>query len=99
MNSDFRNVDAKAEHSATPQQIRAMLQRLLAERFKLKLHTESKVLPMYVLTAEKPKLRENKSGGELRMHRGGNGQTVFENAPIFQLVWFLFLRLRTDVVD
>jgi uncharacterized protein (TIGR03435 family) len=81
LNSDFYNVDARAEHPGTPQQIRAMLQTLLAERFKLKLHTESKVLPMCVLTAEKPKLHENKSGGELRIHRGGNGQTVFEKCP------------------
>lgn len=49
------NITAKAESDATPGQdeARAMLQALLAERFQLKLHRESRVMPVYHLMATK----------------------------------------------
>lgn len=101
MNADSYDIEAKAEHPASRQQIHLMLQSLLAERFNLRLRKETKELPMYVLTAEnyRAHLRENASGGELRVRRGSNGQVVFENAPISQLTWFLSVRLRSEVED
>jgi uncharacterized protein (TIGR03435 family) len=101
VNSDGWDIEAKAEHPASRQQIQQMLQSLLAERFNLAFHRETREVPAYVLTAENyhGKLRENTSGGELRVSRGGRGQMVFENAPISQVTWFLSVRLRSDVTD
>jgi uncharacterized protein (TIGR03435 family) len=101
LNSDCYDIEAKPERPASREQIRLMLQSLLADRFNLKLHKETRELPMYVLTAEnyQSHLHENKAGGEPHIRRGRNGQTVFENAPIFQLTWFLSLRLRREVLD
>jgi bla regulator protein BlaR1 len=101
VNTDSYDIEAKAEHPASRQQIHLMLQSLLAERFNLRLHRETKELPMYVLTAEnyRTHLRENTSGGEFRVSRGSSGQLVFENAPMSQLTWFLSARLRSDVED
>jgi bla regulator protein BlaR1 len=101
LNSEFYDVEAKAERPASRRQIHLMLQSLLADRFNLMLHRETKELPMYLLTAEthQSKVRENRSGGEPHVRRGSSGQTVFENVPISQLVWFLSLRLRRDVLD
>jgi bla regulator protein BlaR1 len=101
VNTDSYDIEAKAEHPASRQQIHLMLQSLLAERFNLRLHRETKELPMYVLTAEnyRTHLRENTSGGEFRVSHGSSGQLVFENAPVSQLTWFLSVRLRSEVED
>ena len=46
-------VDARLEPETTPENFRLMLQALLAERFELKLHRETKSTPVYVLTVAK----------------------------------------------
>ena len=52
---------AKVPDGATKEQLRVMLQNLLAERFKLTLHRETKDLPMYALVvgAKGPKLKDS----------------------------------------
>lgn len=57
------NTDAKTP-SLTRDQIKQMIQALLADRFKLVAHTEMKEIPVYELTIAKagPKLQEAKSG-------------------------------------
>jgi uncharacterized protein (TIGR03435 family) len=57
-------VDAAAEPAATADQVRSMFQALLASRFKLAAHRETKELNGYVLTIGKggPKLKETKPG-------------------------------------
>src|SRR5207244_1838285 len=56
--TDRYDVVAKAEGNATADRMRLMVQTLLADRFKLKFHRESKVLPVYVISLGKtaPKL-------------------------------------------
>ena len=56
------NVNAKLPDGSTVDQIPAMLQALLAERFALKFHREPKEMSVYVLALGKPplKLRESK---------------------------------------
>ena len=50
---------AKVPPGTTVEQLRLMLQRLLAERFQVRLHRETKTLPVYYLTVAKngPKLQ------------------------------------------
>jgi uncharacterized protein (TIGR03435 family) len=58
--SDRFNIDAKAaEASASESELRFMLQNLLADRFKLKIHEESKEISGYALVVAKggPKLK------------------------------------------
>jgi uncharacterized protein (TIGR03435 family) len=54
------DIVAKIPQGATKEQFRLMLRNLLAERFKLALHHETKDLPMYALVVGKggPKLKE-----------------------------------------
>ena len=49
LNSDRFDIVAKSDPTATPDQTQAMIKALLAERFKLKVHTESRELPLYAL--------------------------------------------------
>jgi uncharacterized protein (TIGR03435 family) len=55
---------AKAEGNATDDQMKLMAQTLLAERFRLKLHRERRMLPVYVIAVGKtaPKLFPPKDG-------------------------------------
>jgi len=58
------DVDAKTENRSTRDQFRLMLRTLLAERFKLAIHRETRELRVYALTPAKSgtKLRESKDG-------------------------------------
>ncbi len=77
--SDHYHVDAKAPGHTPPTaaQARLMMQALLAERFQLKLHRETRQVPVYELVIDKnaPKLRGGvpgePPGGSMRTIAGG----------------------------
>lgn len=53
MDSSLFDVAAKVPQGTTQEQFRLMMQNLLADRFKLKVHHESKELPLYQLVVAK----------------------------------------------
>jgi uncharacterized protein (TIGR03435 family) len=57
--SEAYDIDAKADMPTTQAQLKLMLQALLAERFNLKVHRESREMPIYALVTAKngPKLQ------------------------------------------
>ena len=61
LESERFDIVAKIPHGATKEQFQMMLQNLLAERFKLSLHHETKDLPIYALVVAKngPKMKES----------------------------------------
>jgi uncharacterized protein (TIGR03435 family) len=61
ISSDRFNIDAKAATNATPQQMRLMLQSLLEDRFKLKIHWETRLLPVYEMSVAKGGVKVQKS--------------------------------------
>jgi uncharacterized protein (TIGR03435 family) len=62
---DRFDVQAKAPPGSTPETRKLMLQALLADRFKLVLHTDNKQFPAFSLAAGKnPKLKEADGSGE-----------------------------------
>jgi uncharacterized protein (TIGR03435 family) len=50
INTEFFDINGRAAPSATPDQIREMARTLLADRFKLMMHTEQREVPAYTLT-------------------------------------------------
>ena len=64
--------DANALHALTREQSRAMQEAILTDRFQLKVHRETKVLPVYELVIGKsgPKFQASTMSGE---QRGANG--------------------------
>src|SRR6185437_6463773 len=78
--------------------LRLMLQTLLESRFKLKLHYESKLEPVYKLVIGKngSKLTEATSNGGFSASRSPEGM-VFRNATMTRLIGFL--RAGRTVVD
>jgi uncharacterized protein (TIGR03435 family) len=95
--SDFYDIAATTPGDDTPSedQVRQMVQGLLAERFQLTLHRETKVLPVYDLIVGKngSKLKESardtKSG--ISVAQGAVSRMVFSNEPISELVRLLNL--------
>lgn len=61
LDSERFDIAAKIPQGATKEEFKVMLQNLLAERFKLTLHRETKDLPMYALLVGKngPKMKES----------------------------------------
>ncbi len=86
--------------SASSRKLRQMLQNLLAERFQLKLHPETKEMPVYALVVAKngPKLEESKSPDHAGLRFGG-GQISFQDAPMEMVVAMLTRLTDRDVVD
>ena len=64
LNTEKYDIVAKAGGPSTEAQLRQMLQAMLAERFKLTFHRETKTIPVYEMVVGKggPKLTESKSG-------------------------------------
>jgi uncharacterized protein (TIGR03435 family) len=79
------DIVAKAPGPAPLPQLRQMLQTLLADRFHLQLHHETKELPVYELVTSKsgPKLHKAEPGGNTDM-RGENGSFAFHSASMPQ---------------
>lgn len=68
LNSDRYDIHAKAPTTTSEQQVRVMLQGLLGERFGLKLHHDTKELPMYSLVVLKG---DSKGGSKLKKSTSG----------------------------
>lgn len=66
--TDFYEIEARAEGNPTKDQMRLMMQSLLADRFKLATHFETREAPVFVLTLVKP----GQTGPKLIPHSEGS---------------------------
>ena len=92
MDSDRYDIVARSAGEAPPtrDQANQMLQALLAERFQLKIHRETKEMPVYGLVKGKsgPKLKDNSAGDPPMMRmssKGSSTQMTFTGSPLEQL--------------
>jgi len=94
------DITARPPAGAAQRQFMPMLQTLLADRFRLAVHREPKVLSGYALLPAKngPKLIEvdGRSGSSINSH---NTSMTAERAPMSRLADFLAERLDGPVVD
>lgn len=77
LDSEKYDITAKAEGPDNPDQLKVMMQSLLADRFKLTFHRETREMPVYALVPGKngPKLHTAEvSDGKGRRFRIGRGQ-------------------------
>jgi uncharacterized protein (TIGR03435 family) len=104
--SDQFDIAAKAESpDATRDEIRGMLQTLLADRFQLKVHRETKQLAAYTLVVArsgsklKPAAPNRKSSLTDTVGPNGERRTVLVSSPLRLLVNMLANTLGSPVVD
>jgi uncharacterized protein (TIGR03435 family) len=98
------DVEAKAEVDGSEDQIRPMLQALLADRFKLLLHRETKEMRVSALTVAKGgfKLHELKPGEPTPVPprpREDSAGMIVRTGPVSDLVAILTGAIGTPVVD
>jgi uncharacterized protein (TIGR03435 family) len=100
LSEDRYDVAAKAAGPAPEDQLRLMLQTLLAERFQLALHRQTKELQAYALVVGKngSKLRESTTDGPSSIRQSRLGVTV-ERVSAAQLAQALSQVLRIPVFD
>jgi uncharacterized protein (TIGR03435 family) len=95
--------DARAENAkAGPDQIRAMLQTLLTDRFKLVVHRDTQQEQVYTLVVGKngSKLQDAKDGRKNYINWTGPGQVTFtENTTLLGLINILSSLLGSPVLD
>jgi uncharacterized protein (TIGR03435 family) len=100
LNSDRYDVEAKADHSYNLDDLHIMYQNLLADRFNLKFHKETKEGPVYALTVDTPgsKMKVNDSAQDFRipMNFSEDGTAVGKRVPMSYLCWWLGLQLQAD---
>ncbi len=96
------DIIAKAAEPANSDQMREMMQALLAERFELAVHRQNKEMAAYVLVQGKngTKLHESTTEGEssIQAERAKMSVTV-QRTPLSQLVDMLSAVLRAPVLD
>jgi len=96
LDSETYDLEAKAETAVGLDQLKLMLRSLLADRFKLTLHRETKELRVYSLTVAKngPKLQSAKDGGSSSDHglQGFRGNMA-------EFAHLLSLRLNMPMID
>ncbi len=103
VDSDGFDIDARAEKPTSGEQARLMLQNLLADRFQLKVHRETREEPVYALFVDKdpPKLVPHDDDGSVpAIKMGGKpGERLFSNLPISRLVLLLEGETGRTVLD
>jgi uncharacterized protein (TIGR03435 family) len=102
---DWFHIVATIPRGATPEDFRAMLRALLADRFKLTIHRELRELSMYRLTVSSggPKLKPHVGGvdvpPELPKDRPPGFYYPYRNRAVAEFAKMLEGRLRSPVVD
>jgi uncharacterized protein (TIGR03435 family) len=107
LGSERYDITAKPEGAASPEQVKAMIQGLLADRFKLQFHRETKELPTYALVVGKggPKFHESEvvpegsdkpKGTRISV---GRGQFELQGAAMAALANQLSQVLGRSVID
>jgi uncharacterized protein (TIGR03435 family) len=102
MGSERYDIVAKAKGPATEAEMRPMMQALLAERFKLALHRQTKEVSAYVLVVAKggPKFKESPGDGEPLMEPNQKTMTFSaKRVPLSFVTEKLSDLFRAPVVD
>ena len=101
IDSDRFDIEARPESVATQDQLRFMLQTLLADRFGLKIHKEPKEMNVYALTVAKggPKLKQSEKPGDAPQMHMAPGAVSATGATMAQLVQPLSNFIGRTVVD
>ncbi|HTS64654.1 MAG TPA: TIGR03435 family protein [Candidatus Acidoferrales bacterium] len=100
--SERYTITAKAAGEVPEDELRLMMQNLLAERFKMAVHRQTKEMQAYLLQVAKGgvKLKESTSEGEADIKPDQQRMTVsVQRTPVSQLIDVLSNIFRAPVID
>ena len=95
------DIFAKAPGPASDEEMRPMLQALLLERFRMKVHRERREMVAYVLLPGKgpAKVKETAADSQPALAPDPNGGVLFRHFPITRLTFLLTRRMDHPVLD
>jgi uncharacterized protein (TIGR03435 family) len=100
LDTDHFDVQAKADHAYSIEDLHVMFQNLLADRFNLKFHKETKEGPVYALMVDKAgskmKLNESAQDFQIPITFGKGNAFVGTRVPMQYLSWWLGLQLQDE---
>lgn len=100
LDTDRYDVAAKAENDADGKQLWMMMRPLLAERFKLAFHTQTKELPVYDLLVSKRGAKLHPAAPDAQgASSGGRGLLVYDKIPMSTLAAILSQSVDRQVLD
>jgi uncharacterized protein (TIGR03435 family) len=102
--SECFDIEAKGPAGSSQAQVRLMLQALLADRFKLAVHRETRTLPVYELVAAKgdpklPQAREATSPDQRPSTSSQGGSMTMKNVSMEYFAYALSRDLKMPVFD
>ncbi len=102
--SEYYDIVAKADAPSSRHELNVMLQALLADRFQLKLHRDTRIMAVYALSVDKggaklPPPRSDAPTDSLAAIQMGGGQIWARNATMENLANGLRGELGVPVVD
>jgi uncharacterized protein (TIGR03435 family) len=102
-NTERYDIDARADHPYNLDDLHVMFQNLLADRFKVQFHKETKELPAYALMVDKSgskmKLNETPQDFQIPMNFTGPGKATGTRVPMNYFCWSLSGFLDRPVID
>ena len=100
LNTDGYDVEAKVDRPYGIDDLHAMFQNLLTERFSLQFHKETREGPVYALTVDKSglKMKADGSGQDLKIPItfSKDGEAIGARVPMQYLCWWLGQQLQRD---
>jgi uncharacterized protein (TIGR03435 family) len=100
LDSDRYDIQAKADHAYSIDDLHIMFQNLLADRFNLRFHKEIKEGPVYALMVDKSglKMQVNESAQDFKIPIMPGPDRVFvgRRVPMPYLCWFLGQQLTAE---
>lgn len=106
INTDRFDIEARADHPSSVDDLHVMFQNLLADRFNLRFHKEVKEGPVYALSVDKSGLKMKADGtGQalgVPIAPAAGGGVTGTRVPMQYLTWWLSQQLQNDgrpVVD
>lgn len=103
MNTDRYDIRARAERPCNSDELHEMFKTLLADRFGLRFHTETREMPLLALVVDKAghkmKVSEREHAFEIPVKPAGRGRISGERVPMGYFAWFLAQQLNRPVAD
>jgi uncharacterized protein (TIGR03435 family) len=100
LDTDGYDIEAKADHSYSLDDLHVMFQNLLADKFHLKFHKEIKEGPVYALMVDKSgtklKLNEGPQDYKIPIEQGRDGVAIGTRVPMEYFCWWLGQILQLD---
>jgi uncharacterized protein (TIGR03435 family) len=103
LTTDYFEMNAEAERPSSVEELHVMLRNLIKERFKLRMHVETKELPVYVLSVDKTGVKmtpsDSTSAGDSLVRQSAPGTLTARFTSMEYFAWLLSFFVDRPILD